>query len=197
MFGLKPLSSSRHSGSTIPCEFLKWTGRCCSFVDCIGMVISLLAGNCLPYHQPYPTTHNPCMCCCLPVMAHDLREEVLLACFPGGPTTDHPCSLLASPEASDEDDVYSRCPHSTILSVMPSAQQTSGWEGPLVDCLVRYPLPEGYCQGWWQCQPDRWPCSDLNAGPFFWRRGLGVQSWWWYMGGATPSRIATLTLVQL
>ena len=25
------------------------------------MVISLLAGNCLPYHQPYPITHNPCM----------------------------------------------------------------------------------------------------------------------------------------
>ena len=69
MFGLKPLSSSRHSGSTIPCECLKWTGRCCSFVDCIGVVISLLAGNCLPYHQPFSITHNPCMCCSLPVKA--------------------------------------------------------------------------------------------------------------------------------
>ena len=32
----------------------------------------------------------------------------MLACFPGGPTTDHPCSLPASPEASDADDVVRR-----------------------------------------------------------------------------------------
>ena len=57
MFRLKPLSSSRHSGSTISCEFLKWTGRCCSFVDCIGMVISLLAGLLSPL--PSTLSHNP------------------------------------------------------------------------------------------------------------------------------------------
>ena len=27
--------------------------------------------------------------------------------------------------------------------------------------------------------------------------GVRVQSWWWNMGGATPCRVATLTLVQL
>ena len=30
------------------------------------MVIQLLAGNCLPYHQPCPITYNPRKCCSLP-----------------------------------------------------------------------------------------------------------------------------------
>ena len=89
------------------------------------------------WELPCPITHNPRKCCSLPGMAHGSREEFLLARFPGGPTTDHPCSLPASPEASDADDVLSRCPHSTILSVTPYAQQISGWEGPLVDCLIK------------------------------------------------------------
>ena len=190
MFGLKPLSSSRRSGSTIPCECLKWTGRCCSSVDCIGVVISLLAGNCLPYHQPFSITHSPCMCCSLPVMAHDSREEVLLACFPGGPTTDHPCSLLASPEASDESDVLSRCPHSTILSVTPSAQQTSGWEGPLVDCLIKYPLLSDPLNEWriaWTSAfTDSGHTGAVKIGDAFERLALWLS---WQFGRILPSLV--------
>ena len=36
------------------------------FFDCFGVVIQLLAGNCLPYHQPCPITYNPRKCCSLP-----------------------------------------------------------------------------------------------------------------------------------
>ena len=36
------------------------------------------------------------------VYANGTREEFLLARSPGGPVTDHPCSLPASPEASDK-----------------------------------------------------------------------------------------------
>ena len=65
----------------------------------------------------------------------------MLACFPGGPTTDHPCSLPASPEASDADDVVRRCPPqgtqtdselSTIFSVAPYALKVLWSEGTLV-----------------------------------------------------------------
>ena len=44
---------------TITSEFLKWTGRCCLYPLAI-VVLQLLAGNCLPYHQPNcPTTDKP------------------------------------------------------------------------------------------------------------------------------------------
>ena len=37
---------------TITSEFLKWTGRCCLYPIAGSAVLLLLAGNCLPYHQP-------------------------------------------------------------------------------------------------------------------------------------------------
>ena len=90
----------------------------------------LLAGNCLPYHQPCSYSLRPTSVLELTwFYAHCCRESVQLVRLPGGPTTDHPWSLPASPEASDEDDVLRRCPlseHSTILSVTPPAQQISG-----------------------------------------------------------------------
>ena len=55
------------------------------FFDCFGVVIQLLARNCLPYHQPCPITYNPRKCCSLPGMAHGSS----LQRFPGGPITDH------------------------------------------------------------------------------------------------------------
>ena len=65
-----------------------------------------MAGNCLPYHQPCPITLQPTQVL-LPTRAYanGTREEFLLARSPGGPVTDHPCSLPASPEASGEADV--------------------------------------------------------------------------------------------
>ena len=39
--------------STITSEFLKWTGRCCPYPLNGSSVLLLLAGNCLPYHQPH------------------------------------------------------------------------------------------------------------------------------------------------
>ena len=37
---------------TITSEFLNWTGRCCLYPIAGSAVLLLLAGNCLPYHQP-------------------------------------------------------------------------------------------------------------------------------------------------
>ena len=37
---------------TITSEFLKWTGRCCPYPLNGSSVLLLLAGNCLPNHQP-------------------------------------------------------------------------------------------------------------------------------------------------
>ena len=45
---------------TITSEFLKWTGRCCLYPFACSVVLQLLAGNCLPYHQPKcPATKDP------------------------------------------------------------------------------------------------------------------------------------------
>ena len=45
---------------TITSEFLKRTGRCCLCPIAGSVVLPLLAGNCLPYHQPKcPTTKDP------------------------------------------------------------------------------------------------------------------------------------------
>ena len=44
---------------TITYEFLMWTGRCC-LISILLFSLLLLAGNCLPFHQPTcPTTKDP------------------------------------------------------------------------------------------------------------------------------------------
>ena len=40
----------------ITSEFLKWTGRCSLYPIAGSAVLLLLAGNCLPYHQPKSLT---------------------------------------------------------------------------------------------------------------------------------------------
>ena len=45
------------------------------FIHWFGVVIELLAGNCLPYHQPCPLTYNPRKCWSLPGFS---------SCFEGG-----------------------------------------------------------------------------------------------------------------
>ena len=62
---------------------------------------------------------------------------------------------------------------------------------------LHYDFPgssERYCQVRWQCQPDRWPWNDLNAGPFFWRRGLvsGLDSTdvYIYKGALLPGELS-------
>ena len=37
---------------TITSNFLNWTGRCCLYPIAGSVVLQLLAGNCLPCHQP-------------------------------------------------------------------------------------------------------------------------------------------------
>ena len=114
---------------TITCEFSKELDAVVSFTV-LKWQFPLLAGNCLPYHQPYSYSLRPTSVLELTwFSAHGCRESFQLVRLPGGPTTDHPWSLPASPEASDEDDVLRRCPlseHSTILSVTPPAQQILG-----------------------------------------------------------------------
>ena len=44
------------------------------------------------------------------VSSHVVRLGISLARFCGGPKTDHPCSLPASPDTSDAGDVIRRCP---------------------------------------------------------------------------------------
>ena len=81
------------------------------------------------------------MCGSLPGFSSRLEVEDFACTFCGGPTTDHPCSLPASPDTSEVGDVVRRYPpqgmqtnseHSTISSVMSYAQKVSGCEGPLV-----------------------------------------------------------------
>ena len=43
------------------------------------------------------------------------------------------------------------------------------WDTGHYDHLGRQ---EGHCQVLWHSQLGRWPWNDLNAWPFFWRRGL-------------------------
>ena len=102
------------------------------FIHWLWVVLQLLAGNCLPYHQPNcPTTDKPTKVLEPTWFLLAFRgRRFCLHAFPGGPTTDHPCSLPASPEASDADDVVRRCPpqgmqtnseYSTIFPVTPCA----------------------------------------------------------------------------
>ena len=77
---------------------LEWYSSC--WLGTVSLTINLIVLQ--------PTTHESAGA--YRVSAHGSREEFLLARFPGGPTTDHPCSLPASPEASDADDVFRRCP---------------------------------------------------------------------------------------
>ena len=77
---------------TITSEFLKWTGRCCLYPLNGSSVLLLLAGNCLPYHQPeFLTTEDPKkplglsrFLLTLPVWRFRLHTSL------GGPKTEHP-----------------------------------------------------------------------------------------------------------
>ena len=78
---------------TITSEFLNWTGRCCLYPIAGSAVLLLLAGNCLPYHQPKF------------LITKDSKKALGLSRFPltlpgwgfrlhkslGDPKTDHPC----------------------------------------------------------------------------------------------------------
>ena len=59
---------------------------------------------------------------------------------------------------------------------------------------LHYDFPgssEGYCQVRWQCQPDRWPWHDLNAGPFFWLvSGLDSTDVYIYKGALLPGELS-------
>ena len=78
---------------TITSEFLKWTGPLCLYPIAGSAVLLLLAGNCLPYHQPkFLTTKDS---------KKELGLSRFLVTLPGwgfrlhislgGPKTDHPC----------------------------------------------------------------------------------------------------------
>ena len=56
MFGPEHLALVATLVQTITCEFLKWTRRDCLFIDCIGVIIQLLARNCL---SPSTLSYNP------------------------------------------------------------------------------------------------------------------------------------------
>ena len=78
---------------TITSEFLKWTGRCCLYPLNGSSVLLLLAGNCLPYHQPeFLATEDSKKALglsrflfTLPVWGFRLHTSL------GGPKTEHPC----------------------------------------------------------------------------------------------------------
>ena len=97
---------------TITSEFLKWTGRCCLYPLNGSSGLLLLAGNCLPYHQPeFLATKDSKKALgfsrflfTLPVWGFRLHTSL------GGPKTEHPCWLPASPDASDASDVIQRSP---------------------------------------------------------------------------------------
>ena len=98
---------------TITSEFLKWTGRCCPYPLNGSSVLLLLAGNCLPYHQPaFLATEDSKKAfgpsrflSMLPVWGSCFNTSL------GGPKTEHPCCFPASPDASDAaSDVIHRSP---------------------------------------------------------------------------------------
>ena len=78
---------------TIISEFLKWTGRCCLYPIAGSVVLLLLAGNCLPYHQPKCLTTKDSKKALglsrflITLLGWGLRLHLSL----GGPKTDHPC----------------------------------------------------------------------------------------------------------
>ena len=119
---------------TITSEFLKWTGRCCLYpfavewYSCCWLGTVSLTINLLIVLQP----KNPRKCWGLPGLFSRCEVGDLLARVTGGPTTDHPYSLPASPDTSDAGDVVRRCPpqgmqdqqrtFNHFFSVTPNAQ---------------------------------------------------------------------------
>ena len=98
---------------TITSEFLNWTGRYCLYPIAGSAVLLLLAGNCLPYHQPKL------------LITKDSKKALGLSRFPltlpgwgfrlhislGDPKTDHPGRLPTSPDAPDASDVIQQSPY--------------------------------------------------------------------------------------
>ena len=86
------------------------------------------------------------------VSFHVVRLGIPLALFSGGPRTDHPCSLPASPDTSDAGDVIQRCPpqlcktsreHSTIISSRPMLKWFLGVEVyRLLSSIIELPLSD-------------------------------------------------------
>ena len=78
------------------------------------------------------------------VSFHVVRLGIPLARFPGGPKTDHPCSLPASPDTSDAGDVIQRCPpqvmqdkQRTFNHYFSHAQCSNGfWVWRSIGCLA-------------------------------------------------------------
>ena len=100
-------------------------------------MLLLLAGNCLPFHQPMcPTTKDPKRALVLSWFLITLFRWGFVLLFPGGPTTDHPCLLPASPDASDASDVIRYRPSQVTQDYRRTrnhylclAQTISGLEG--------------------------------------------------------------------
>ena len=77
------------------------------------------------------------------VSFHVVRLGIPLA-LPGGPKTDHPCSLPASPDTSDAGDVIQRCPpqvtqdkQRTFNHYFSHAQCSNGfWAWRSIGCLA-------------------------------------------------------------
>ena len=76
---------------TITSEFLNWTGRCCLYPIAGSAVLLLLAGNCLPYHQPKL------------LITKDSKKALGLSRFP--------LTLPTSPDRSDASDVIQQSPY--------------------------------------------------------------------------------------
>ena len=91
---------------TITYEFLMWTGRCCLFpillfgVAVVGWELSPFPSTYVSYNQrPQESV------CAFLVSHYSVSLGICFRFFLGGPTTDHPCSPPASPDASDASDV--------------------------------------------------------------------------------------------
>ena len=104
IIGLKPLGSGRHSGSNNhTSEFLKWTGRFCLYPFAVVWYSSCWLGTVsLTINLSVLQPKNPRKRWGLPGSFSRCEVGDPACTFPWGPKTDHPCSLPASPDTSDD-----------------------------------------------------------------------------------------------
>ena len=91
---------------TITYEFLMWTGRCC-LLSILLFSVAVVGWELSPFPSTYVSyNQRPQESVCASLVCHYSVSLGFLFRFSlGGPTTDHPCSLPASPHASGASDV--------------------------------------------------------------------------------------------
>ena len=122
---------------TITYEFLMWTGRCC-LISILLFSVAVVGWELSPFPSTYVSYNQRPQesVCAFLVCHHSVSLGFLFRFSLGGPTTDHPCSLPASPDASGASDVIRYRPSQVTQDYRRTrnhhlclAQTISGLEG--------------------------------------------------------------------